>query len=86
MKFATILQNMDKHEVANWICDSNFEFTKHFITTVFKEYKIEDKDIEKITSILDSKNLRKNVIASILQTLDTEYTFMYKQKESEKNE
>lgn len=86
MKFATILQNMDEHEIANWLCDSNFEFAKHFITTVFKEFKIEDKDIEKITSILDSEKLRRNVIASILQTLDTEYTFAYKTKESEKNE
>lgn len=41
---------------------------------------------QKITSILDSEKLRRDVIASILQTLDTEYTFAYKTKESEKNE
>ena len=59
MKFATILQNMDKHEVANWICDSNFEFTKHFITTVFKEYKIEDKDIERIMKYKIDRQLKR---------------------------
>ena len=56
MKFATILQNMDEHEIANWLCDSNFEFAKHFITTVFKEFKI--KLLNNIIDLIQYKAIK----------------------------
>lgn len=82
MKFKTILQNMDIHELNNFLVENNINYTKSILESIAQvvggdssnEFK------NKIISLLDDEKVRAIHSATMYDLLNREYTFVVNQE------